>query len=171
MTKSRISPIIILAAVLLAACGYRFADQAGFPGNTERLFVKVVENKTQETGVEDIITDALMAELTLRKTHHLAKGTKDADVVLNGVVQHVNIQTISVDQPTVAAERRVTVSVDFKLTKTDGSSPWAVTDVSDFEAYLVNVDPEITDANRRIAIGILSKRIAERVVNRLSDDF
>jgi hypothetical protein len=43
--------------------------------------------------------------------------------------------------------------------------------MSDFEAYLVDVNPEVTDANRRNAIRILSKRIAERVVNRLSDDF
>lgn len=163
--------IIILIAVLCGACGYRLAEQGGFPGDTERLFVNVLENQTQETGVENIITAALLSELTLRKTRNLANGMADADVVLSGIVKHVDFRTISVSQPTVANERRVTVSIDLKLTKTDGSTAWAAKDISDFEAYLVNVNQGITDANRQNAIRILSKRIAERVVNRFSDDF
>jgi len=35
----------------------------------------------------------------------------------------------------------------------------------------VETDKQQTDANRRTAIGVLSKRIAERAVNRFSDDF
>jgi len=168
---SKVRLIIILITVLCGACGYRFAEQGGFPGDTERLFVNVLENQTQETGVENIITAALLSELTLRKTHNLANGMADADVVLSGIVKHVDLSTISVSQPTVADERRVTVSIDLKLTKTDGSTAWAGKDISDFEAYLVNVNQEITDANRQNAIRILSKRIAERVVNRFNDDF
>jgi outer membrane lipopolysaccharide assembly protein LptE/RlpB len=167
----KLSLIVILTAVLCAACGYRFAEQGGFPGDTERLFVNVLENKTQETGVENIITAALLSELTLRKTHYLARGLADADVVLNGTVKQVNISTISVSEPTVANQRRVTVTVSLTLSKTDGSNVWAGGNISDFEAYLVDVNPELTDANRLNAIRKLSKRIAEHVVNRFSDDF
>ena len=171
LVKDKFSFIIILLVVLCSACGYRFAEQGGFPGDTERLFVKVLENKTQETGVESIVTNALLAELTLRKTDELASGFDDADVVLSGVVNLVTIVTISVSKPDVADERRVTVSVDLKLTKKDGRIVWAANGLMDFEAYLVDTDTERTDANRRNAIRVLSKRIAERAVNRLSDDF
>jgi hypothetical protein len=168
---SRISLLIFSVTILCSACGYRFAEQRGFPGGTERLFVNVLENKTQETGVENILTAALLSELTLRKTHRLAGGLAEADVVLSGVVNHVNISTISVSKPRVADQRRVAVIIALTLRKTDGSRVWAGGSMSDFEAYLVDVNPEVTDANRRNAIRILSKRIAERVVNRLSDDF
>ncbi|MGD8943150.1 MAG: LPS assembly lipoprotein LptE [Desulfobacterales bacterium] len=171
MRLSRISLLICLVTILCVACGYRFAEQGGFPGDSERLFVKVLENKTQETGVENIITAALLSELTLRKTHRLAGGLADADVVLSGIVKHVDIRTISVSEPTVADERRVSVTVALRLSKTDGSTVWAGGDILDLEAYRVNVNPEITDANRLNAITILAKRIAERVVNRFSDDF
>jgi outer membrane lipopolysaccharide assembly protein LptE/RlpB len=171
LIKCRLSLIILLTVVLCTACGYRFAEQDGFPGDTKRLFVKVLRNQTQETGVENIITAALMSELTLRKTHHLASGMADADVVLSGIVQHVDIRTISVRQSKVANERRVTVSIDLKMTNSDGGTVWAGRNISDFEAYLVSDNPETTDANRRTAIAVLSKRIAERVVNRFSDDF
>ena len=171
MNISKPIVIIILIIVLCGACGYRFAEEGGFPGDTERLFVKVLENQTQETGVENIVTAALLSELTLRKTDELARGIDDADVVLSGVVNLVTISTISVSKPDVADERRVNVTVDLKLTQKDGSIVWTAKGLSDFEAYLVDVDTERTDANRRNAIRVLSKRIAERAVNRFSDDF
>ncbi|MEJ2727984.1 MAG: LPS assembly lipoprotein LptE [Deltaproteobacteria bacterium] len=171
MIKSKIILVALLFGVLFSACGYRLAEESGFPGDTERLFVKVLENKTQETGVESILTAALLNELTLRKTDELARGIDDADVVLSGAVDLVTIVTISSSKPDVASERRVTVSVDLKLTKKDGRVVWAAKNISDFEAYLVDSNQQKTDANRRNAIGVLSKRIAERVVNRFSDDF
>jgi outer membrane lipopolysaccharide assembly protein LptE/RlpB len=169
--KREIILAALLMGVLFSACGYHFAEKGGFPGDAERLFVKVLENKTQETGVESILTAALLDELTLRKTDELARGIDDADVVLSGAVNLVTIQTISSSEPDVASERRVTVSLDLKLTKKDGSIVWAAKDLSDFEEYLVDTDPQRTDANRRNAIGVLSKRIAERAVNRFSDNF
>ena len=171
LNKSKFIAILLFAGVLCWACGYRFAEEGGFPGDTERLFVKVLENKTQETGAESLITAALLNELTLRKTDELAAGIDDADVVLSGIVNQVTIRTISESQPNVADERRVTVSIDLKLTKKDGTIVWAAKDLSDFEEYFVDVDTEQTDANRRNAIRVLSKRIAERTVNRFSDDF
>jgi outer membrane lipopolysaccharide assembly protein LptE/RlpB len=171
LAKPKSSFIIILTLVLCGGCGYHFAEEGGFPGDTERLFVKVLENKTQETDVESILTAALLNELTLRKTSELARGIDDADVVLSGAVDLVTIVTISSSKPDVASERRVTVSIDLKLTKKDGSVVWAAKNLSDFEAYLVDSNQQKTDANRRNAIGVLSKRIAERVVNRFSDDF
>ena len=171
MDKSRFIVLILLIAILCGACGYHFKEKSGFPGDTERLFVKVLENKTQETGVESILTAAILNELTLRKTDELARSIDDADVVLSGAVDLVTIKTIASSEPNVASERQVTVSIDLKLTKKDGSVVWAAKDLSDFEAYLVETDKQQTDANRRTAIGVLSKRIAERAVNRFSDDF
>jgi outer membrane lipopolysaccharide assembly protein LptE/RlpB len=164
-------PLLFLICLMVTACGYHFAEEGGFPGDTERLFVKVLENKTQETGVESILTAALLDELTLRKTDELARGIDDADVVLSGAVNLVTIQTVSQSKAYVASERRVTVSLGLKLTKKDGSIVWTAKDLSDFEEYLVDADPQLTDANRRNAIGVLSKRIAERAVNRFSDNF
>jgi len=171
LNKSKCSIIIILIAVLFCACGYRFGGESGFPGDSDRLFVKVLENRTQETGVENIITAALLSELTLRKTDGLASGLDHADVVLSGVVEEVAIRTISTRVKDTASERRVTVSVDLELKKQDGSVVWAVNGLTDDEGYIVDADKERTDQNRRGAIRVLSQRIAEKVVNRMSDDF
>ena len=171
MNKSKCSVIIVLIAVLFYACGYRFEGQSGFPGDSDRLFVKVFENRTQETGIENIFTAALLSELTLRKTDGLASGIDHADVVLSGVVEEVAIKTISTRDKDTAGERRVTVKVDLELKKQDGSVVWAANGLTDDEGYPVDADKEHTDENRRNAIWVLSQRIAEKVVNRMSDDF
>jgi outer membrane lipopolysaccharide assembly protein LptE/RlpB len=163
--------LLSLSWLLVISCGYRFAGQGGFPGDTDRLFVKVLENRTQETGVENIVTAALLSELTLRKTDNLASGLDNADVVLSGVVEEVAISTIATRKKDTAAERRVTVTVDLKLAKQNGNVVWATQDFSDNEGYSVDANNERTDQNRRDAIRVLSRRIAEKVVNRLSDDF
>ncbi len=171
MSKSKLCLIISLTALLFFACGYRLGEQGGFPGDTERLFVKVLENRTQETGIENIVTAALLSELTLRKTNNLASGLDKADVVLSGVVEEVEIGTIATRTRDTAGERRVTVTVALKLSKQDGNVIWSTRGLSDEEGYLVVADNERTDQNRRDAIRLLSQRIAEKVVNRWSDDF
>jgi hypothetical protein len=171
LSKRRCSLIIILIALLCGACGYRFGQESGFPGDSDRLFVKLLENRTQETGVESIVTAALLSELTLRKTHGLASGIDHADVVLSGEVEEVAIRTISTRNKDTAGERRVTVSVELELKKQDGSVVWAAKRLADDEAYIVDADKERTDQNRRNAIRVLSQRIAEKAVNRMSDDF
>jgi len=171
LSKSKIILVALSIGVLFCACGYRFAGQSGFPGDNDRLFVKVLENRTQETGVENILTAALLSELTYRKTDGLASGIDDADVVLSGVVEEVAIRTISTRGKDTAGERRVTVSVGLKLKKSDGSIIWAANKLTEDQGYIVEADKERTDQNRRDAIRVLSQRIAEKVVNRLSDDF
>ena len=163
--------LLSLSWLLVISCGYRFGEQGGFPGDTEFLFVKVLENKTQETGVENIVTAALLSELTLRKTNNLASGLGNADAVLSGVVEEVAIRTIATRTRDTAAERRVTVTVALKLTKQDGNVVWSTQSLSENEGYTVDADNERTDQNRRDAIRVLSRRMAEKAVNRLSDDF
>ena len=171
MSRSRSRVLIILTAVLFCACGYRFARQEGFPAGTHRLFVKVFQNLTQETGVENTVTAALMSELTLRKTDELASSVANADVVLSGVVEEVTIGTIAAKKGDTATQRRVTVTLIVHLTKQEGDVIWAAKRFSDNEGYQVTDNPEQTDQNRRDAIRLLSRRIAEKVVNRLSDNF
>lgn len=171
LNKCKIIAVTLIISVLLGACGYRFAEQEGFQGGARRLFVNIFQNRTQETGVENIVTAALLSELTLRKTDRMASSRDNADVFLSGVVEEVTIGTIAAKKKDTASERRVTVTVSVKLTKPEGDLVWAAKSFSDNEGYRVDVDPEQTDQNRRNAIRLVSRRIAEKVVNRLSDNF
>jgi outer membrane lipopolysaccharide assembly protein LptE/RlpB len=151
----------VVFVLTLAGCGYRFPGSGAFPRGVDRIFVEVLENKTNETGVENIVTSNLIDEFILR----------DADSILSGSVAKITIHTISTKGRDSASERRVTVSVNLNLSDKDGKVIWVAKGLSDDQAYSVTDDKNLTESNKRVAIGLASRRIAERALNRLTDDF
>jgi outer membrane lipopolysaccharide assembly protein LptE/RlpB len=163
--------LILLLCLEFWACGYHLPQTGGFPEGVELIFVEVLENQTTESGAENIVTRNLINEFTLRKTKNLAGRIEKAEAILSGAVTEISIRTIAFEGQDSASERRVTVSVDLALKKKDGKVIWALKGISDNQAYPVSMDKNVTEANRRIAIDIASKRIAERALNRLTDNF
>jgi hypothetical protein len=157
--------------VALFSCGYRFPGGGGFPQGVDRIFVEVLENKTSETGIENIVTEELINELVLREKENLANRMDDADAILGGNISRVIIRTIAARGQDSANERRVTVEVNLKLRKINGDVIWAANKLSDNQAYPVSEDKNTTETAKRLAIAEASKRIAERALNRLTDDF
>jgi hypothetical protein len=161
--------VIILLTV--GGCGYHFTGSGVFPKGADRIFVEILENKTSESGVENIVTRNLISEFTLREDEALVGNINDADSILSGAVSRVAFYTIVARGKDSAAQRRVTVWVDLKLADRDGREIWAAKGLSDNEAYSVVDDKNVTERNKRVAIAIASRRIAERALNRLTDDF
>jgi hypothetical protein len=169
----RYQKIWVTAAILLmiGGCGYSFPGSGEFPGSIRQIYVEVFKNKTSESGVENIVTRNMISEFTLREEKSLATSIDAADAILGGTVTKIFIRTIASKGESSASERRVTVSVDFTLTGKDGRLIWAGKRITDNEAYRVSTDKNVTETNKRIAIDDASKRIVERALNRLTDDF
>ena len=134
------------------------------------MAVKIFENRTTETGLEYTITNDLIFEFT-RNGRSVSKSSEKSDAVLTGVIASERIITISRRQQQSPLERRVYLTFDLKLTRADDRVIWSVANVSDFEAYDVGSDKSVTDSNKRRAIETLSKRFAEKMYNRLTEDF
>ena len=162
--------ILLLASLAGAGCGYRFAGGGKFPGNVHRLFVDMLENRTAETGIENTFTNDLIYEITRRKKVVLT-GADRAEAVLSGTIKALTIETISHRGTMTSLERRVTVTVDLGLVKPDGETVWSARNVAENEEYAVSADKSTTEQNRRNAILALSKRLAENIYRRLTEDF
>lgn len=155
----------------ILGCGYHFPGGGQFPEGVSQIHIEVFNNKSSESGVENIVTRNMINEFTLRQEESLATSIDTADAILGGAVTGISIRTIASKGESSASERRVTVSVDFKLTRKDGQLIWAAKGITDNEAYPVSTDKNVTENNKRIAIDDASKRIVERALNRLTDDF
>jgi outer membrane lipopolysaccharide assembly protein LptE/RlpB len=169
--RNRLIWLSVLFTITLAGCGYSFAGSGAFPDDVNHIFVQILENKTSESGIETTVTSNLVNEFTLREKEIFVGNINDADSILSGTVSRIAFHTISAKGKDSARERRVTVWVSLKLTDREGSVLWAAKDLSDNEAYQVVEDKNATERNKRVAIGIASRRIAERALNRLTDDF
>lgn len=163
--------INVVILLLLCGCGYHFSGAGQLPEGISQIYIEVFKNNTSESGVENIVTRNMINEFTLREEKSLANSIGTADAILGGAVSRILIRTIASKGEESASERRVTISVDFKLTRKDGQLIWAAEKITDNEAYPVSTDKNVTETNKRIAIDDASKRIVERALNRLTDDF
>jgi outer membrane lipopolysaccharide assembly protein LptE/RlpB len=158
-----------LAVALISGCGYRFSGSGSLPRDVKQVFVAMLENRTEETGIESILTNDLIYEFSRSGT--FAKGKQQADALLTGVIDAVTKGTISRISVNTSQERRVSLIISFRLTGKDGEVLWSARRMSENEVYLVEKDKETTEHNRRLAIRRLSKRLAEKVYQRLTDNF
>jgi len=162
---------MMLLFILLSSCGYHFTGGGDFPGGVSSVFVKYLKNRTSETGIENIITNDLIYEITRMKKVALAKDDT-ADAILSGVVDSMSIGTIAYQGIQSSLERRVVITVDLELKARDGRVLWSKKGISENEEYgVIASDKHITETNRREAIKILSKRLSEKIYSRLTDRF
>jgi len=164
--------IIFLFLMIISACGYKFTGGGSFPAGIKSICVVTLQNRTSETGAENIFTNDLIYEVT--RDNKVVLTSKDkAEALLSGIIQSMSIVTISRKRAhsSLALERRVTVAVDLQLTDPDGRVIWSTKGASANEAYDVMPDKMATEQNRRNAISALSKRLAEKLYARITDDF
>ena len=161
---------VIFIPLFFSACGYRFAGSGNLPEGIQTIAIEIFENRTPETGLENTITNALIYEFT-RKGRSVQKNSKEADAILTGVIESERITTISRQAQQSPLARRVEIIVNLKLTGSGGGVKWSASGVSEFEEYDVATDKQATETNKRQAIETLSKKLAEKVHNRLTDDF
>ena len=110
-------PLLVLCLVW-TACGYRFAGQGGaFPEDVKHIYVEMLANNTSQTGLENTITNQIIFEFTRRNKAALASSLERADALLSGVVTSKTVQTVAPRGKDAAAQRRVTLSLNLKLTK------------------------------------------------------
>ncbi len=162
--------IILVLWVVFSACGYQFAGSGSFPVGTKTISISIFENRTAETGLENVITNDLIYEVTRSKEVALIRKDK-AEANLSGVIVSTRTASISRSSVDTSLERRVTVTLNLKLTNTSGITIWSAKGVSESEAYVVEDDKQATEQNRQDAISRASKRLAENIYNRLTEDF
>ena len=161
---------VFFAVFFLSACAYHFAGSGRLPGGVQTIAVEILKNRTSETGLENKITNDLIYEF-IRRGKTVQKDIKKADAVLSGVIESSRITTISRQQQQSPIERQIQITLSLTLTKPDGKVIWSASKISDYEAYNVASDKQATDTNKRRALEILSKRLAEKVHNRLTENF
>ena len=167
---SRFVPVLILF-VGFAGCGYHFK---GFgleaPDGVQTVAIPMLENKTTRPGIETFFTGDLAFEFTRSKV--LAVVTeKRADAVLNGSIVSLKTDVAAHTTDFASDERRATITLSLVLKRKDGKTIWADKALSDDEIYKVSDDRAVTDSNERTALQIISARLAEKIHNRILEDF
>jgi len=168
--KWRMRGALAAACLFFFSCGYRFSGTGDFPGGIETVAVYVFENRTAETGAETIFTNDFIYELT-RSGKVRVVDAAAAGAMIYGDIQSLSVSNITHRNVNVSNQRRVTVVVNLRLVKADGKVVRTMRGIRDYEEYDVAGDKLSTEQNRSEAIRELSQRMAEKMYNRITDDF
>lgn len=172
VSSGKVFKFLLLALCLsfTAACGYRFSGAGELPGDFNRLAIETFKNRSGEIGIESIITNDITYEFN-RTAKASVSSRKEADAVLSGVIRSADSSSIAHISAHTTAERRITVTVDVKLTAASGSVVWSASGISASEEYKVSGDKLVTERNKKSAVAKLSGRLAQRIYYRMTDDF
>lgn len=163
--------VVLLLMSTLAGCGYQVVGRGSLPGGIQTLAVRILENRSSETGVETTFTNALINELNRRRRGSVVDMNR-ADGILEGTIESLSWGTVSRTGTNTAAERRVYAQLSLTLTDGQGNVLWQRSGISAEQAYtVVDGNKTATENNRRQAIGTLSGQMAENVYRRLTDNF
>jgi hypothetical protein len=138
------------------------------PGGIRKVFIRMLENRTAETGVENTFTNDLRNEFI---RYDKVGDQETADAILSGVIETMGISTVSRRGTQTSLERRVTFSVALTLKRVDNGKVIWGRSLSAGETYDVSSDKLATEENKRRAVIVLSEDFAESVYNSLTGDF
>jgi hypothetical protein len=158
---------LIGVALAAASCGYRFVAGEPLPGGIQRIFVPVAENRTAESGMEGVVTNALRREI-IRRGLEVSPERAGAEAVLAAAIVRASGDTIARQTTVTALEREAVLTVAVRFATAGGTVDRTVTTS---ETYPVSAEPSATDRQRRLALETAADRLAQKVLNHLSADF
>jgi outer membrane lipopolysaccharide assembly protein LptE/RlpB len=163
---------ILLGTLLLAGCGYQVRGrETNLPPGIHSLAIPILDNRTDQTGIESDVTQALAAKFI--STKQLSVTTRSsADALLTGRIFSFSTAPVAVTTSTqVSTEYRATLVVEFTFqTLKDGKVLFRET-MSEWRNYPVVSDLNATELNKREAIREISALLAERVHERVIGGF
>lgn len=114
--RAFVAASIALLALVSSGCGYRLVGQASnLPEDIGNVYVETLENKTQRSQVEQILTQAIIEEMVTRKRFNLVNDEDDADAVLRGSVVTFAVRPVTFDNNGLADNFEITITADMKF--------------------------------------------------------
>lgn len=175
MRKRRIGvPVILMAAVLLISCGYRFSPGGEHIDRSIRtVYVETFANRTSEANVENIFRNAFIDQFRKSSRFTVAESRGEADAVVTGSINNLSSAHLSYSSVDVAKEDRVTAVMELLFEERVGRKViWSNTSFSWYGDYAVSsTNPSVTDANKRSALSKLADDLADRAYRMMMSGF
>ena len=156
--------------IALQACGYQFSGSPSLPGDVNHVAIHVLANRTRQSGLEVIVTNALIGEFS-KHGQGLVVDTDRAQAVLTGTIRFLNLDVETRSSTMIVVTRRVTLVVALTLADKTGKVLWRDDSIRASQNYAVTGNEISDQGNRLDAIRIAVQRLAENVYLELAQNF
>lgn len=162
---------LLLATLLLGACGYHFPGQGGtLPGGVERIHIAMFDNQTREPLLENLLTTAVIDVFSGRPSIRQV-AIAEAEAELNGRILSYDSRSISYQQGDQISKYRASMVVAVRLQRYDDQALLWEGTVRWQTEYDAAADKMLQGDDERLAQDELARRLAEEIFSRLLDDF
>jgi len=158
---------LCLVLFFLFGCGYSFTQQGqSFDRRIQKVYVESFANKTELAEMENIARTAFINHLIQYSRFKVVGSAEDADAIVQGAVVHYNTQALSYRPNKLAAEERITITMEIVFReKESGKILWQTDDISGAEEYKLRDDINLLPAARKAAMMKLAAHTAEKAAN------
>jgi outer membrane lipopolysaccharide assembly protein LptE/RlpB len=149
---------VILVLALIAGCGYSL--RPSLPGNIKTVHIPTLQNRTQEPGIEDFITQALTTAVVTSGVARIAKDAEQADAVLDGAIVEYTLTSLAFDRTANVTQYRLQIALALTLKdRRNGEVVWKQDRIGERADFPVAGQVSTTiareqDAVRRAAVDI-----------------
>ena len=112
MTPGRLGVLALAAILGLGACGYSF--RGTLPSHIHTVAVPIFLNRTQEPGVDSIITNAVAQAFVTNGRLRVVR-LADADAILDGEIMSYSVSPIAYDQSLNIQLYRLVVVLNLRM--------------------------------------------------------
>lgn len=112
MSRQALAGTVLALAALaagLAGCGYSL--RANLPPGIRTIHVPVLENRTQEPGIEDFITQALTQAVVTGGRLRIATNAREADASLEGAIVEYRLTSLAFDSSANVTQYRLVIGL------------------------------------------------------------
>lgn len=114
MTPRR-SVLALVLGLALGAGGCGYSLRPSLPGGMRTVHVPVLENRTQEPGIEDSLTQALTQALVTAGRVAIAADRQSADGSLEGAVVEYSLTSLAFDRSANVTQYRLRIALALTL--------------------------------------------------------
>ncbi|MBW2186166.1 MAG: hypothetical protein JRG71_07130 [Deltaproteobacteria bacterium] len=164
--------LCLVVLTLLSGCGYHLPGRGeSLPDDIQSIVVVPFTNKTTEPFIENQLTNEVRDQFSRRRTLDVVASEEQADAVMSGVITSYRSHSVTYDENDDITEYRVTMTVDAKLVRTNGEDVIWQGVVSWHEEFFASDDRAEQDYHESEVQDDVSRRLAQELYNRLTDNF
>ncbi len=159
--------------LLSLGCGYHTAGHTTtIPENVRSIAIPAFVNQTQTYKIDQMLTAAVVREMTTRTHYHVVSREDDAEATLRGTVLSTYTTPMTYDSKTGrAASVLVVISMSVSLQEKDGKVLYQNPSYLFREQYEVSRDPNAFFEEDTPALQRLARDFAQTLVSNLLEGF
>jgi hypothetical protein len=155
-------PLILFS--LLPACGYHNPNTVGDKsGQHLTVYAPQWKNQTNELGLEAVVNHAVHDWLAESRIVQLTSSAADADYLLDGIIQSINIPGLSYGTFDQATEVRAELKVHYTLKEKNTGKTIFSNSITELEAFPIGTDAPHTRTNKETALKTIANRLGETI--------